>query len=576
MKKKHRYPGVRPFETSDSSLFFGRDRDCSNLLGLIALEKLVVLFSKSGYGKTSLINAALIPALELEGCMAFPVRFGISTSSQEPLSKHLLTSIENYSSIRPNPEMTFLDAVCPEKTLWYEVKRRQRKNCRWVFFFDQFEEYFQQPAGLRRNFEEQVAELLYSDVPQTVLNNSDGLDDHKMALLVQPQDIRVVFSIRADRLSELEGLKKRLPAILHKRFELAALTREQARDGIEKPAALIDTDFISPPFEYKPEALNEMLDGLAGPKGGIEAFQLQILCDYIDNKVTEGRVPDRDNNGRPDVDIVDLPDAEKVFGEYYARRLNTLPDKSKAAARHIIEEELIFENEQTGEARRVSLDKDLLLRKAAINGATEELLLELGNTFLLRREFNSLGGFNYEISHDTLLAPVLKAKRERLMAERGAAAEQMREAALERAQKAEADAKYESARRRRATIQAVVAFIFFLLATAFGGYAFHLKNQASKEKEKAEQAKIEAEESLRLMRKAETKRIKAEEEKGAVEVKLARTTAHDIMKRAKSLRSEYPESYEEMKKDAQNILQEMQQKYPTDTSLSNDLKKLND
>ena len=113
MKPRYRYPGVRPFEAADSKLFFGRDRDCSDLLGLVALEKLVVLFGKSGYGKSSLINAALIPALESKGSIAFAIRFGLYTEGQEPLATILLHHMEADDRIRPRPEMDFLDALCP-------------------------------------------------------------------------------------------------------------------------------------------------------------------------------------------------------------------------------------------------------------------------------------------------------------------------------------------------------------------------------------------------------------------------------------------------------------------------------
>ncbi|MBK8194997.1 MAG: hypothetical protein IPK76_17970 [Lewinellaceae bacterium] len=62
MTTRHlRYPGVRPFETSEKHLFFGRSRDIEELYDLILLERLTVLFAKSGYGKSSLLKAGVIP-----------------------------------------------------------------------------------------------------------------------------------------------------------------------------------------------------------------------------------------------------------------------------------------------------------------------------------------------------------------------------------------------------------------------------------------------------------------------------------------------------------------------------------
>ena len=80
--KKYRYPGVQPFKTSDQAIFFGRDADRDKLYNLIQLEKLVVLFAKSGYGKSSLLNAGIMPLLtdankaEKFRFMPLEVRFG--------------------------------------------------------------------------------------------------------------------------------------------------------------------------------------------------------------------------------------------------------------------------------------------------------------------------------------------------------------------------------------------------------------------------------------------------------------------------------------------------------------------
>ncbi len=58
--RSYRYPGVQPFKTNESDIFFGRDDDKTKLYNLLMLEKLVVLFGKSGHGKSSLINAGII------------------------------------------------------------------------------------------------------------------------------------------------------------------------------------------------------------------------------------------------------------------------------------------------------------------------------------------------------------------------------------------------------------------------------------------------------------------------------------------------------------------------------------
>src|SRR5688572_5201164 len=95
MSQRHRYPGVRPFEGADADLFFGRDRDKADLLGLIAIEKLIVLFGKSGYGKSSLLNAAIIPALKQKGVNAFSIRCSRLLNTDQPWSQSLIRHFEN-------------------------------------------------------------------------------------------------------------------------------------------------------------------------------------------------------------------------------------------------------------------------------------------------------------------------------------------------------------------------------------------------------------------------------------------------------------------------------------------------
>ena len=65
-KANNPYIGPRPYERDDSKLFFGRDQEASELLSLIVSNRVSLLYAQSGAGKTSLINAKLIPLLESE------------------------------------------------------------------------------------------------------------------------------------------------------------------------------------------------------------------------------------------------------------------------------------------------------------------------------------------------------------------------------------------------------------------------------------------------------------------------------------------------------------------------------
>ena len=58
------FPGLRPFEPHESPLFFGRDEQCDALLTRLARGRLVAVVGMSGSGKTSLVRAGLLPALD--------------------------------------------------------------------------------------------------------------------------------------------------------------------------------------------------------------------------------------------------------------------------------------------------------------------------------------------------------------------------------------------------------------------------------------------------------------------------------------------------------------------------------
>lgn len=57
------YVGPRPYEESNASIFFGREREARDLLSLVIANPLLLIYAPSGAGKTSLINARLLPML---------------------------------------------------------------------------------------------------------------------------------------------------------------------------------------------------------------------------------------------------------------------------------------------------------------------------------------------------------------------------------------------------------------------------------------------------------------------------------------------------------------------------------
>ncbi len=489
-----RYPGVKPFETSESGQYFGRQRDIQDLHDLILLEKLTVLFGKSGYGKSSLLNAGIIPRLQSgkganDGNFT-PILIKFSSYTAGSRNTPVKTVIDRLRmSFEPAKKQGFTAAG---NTLWTEFKKCQKATGRrkYLLLFDQFEEYFTYPKEEQVALCEQLAELVYTEIPQSLRDHWDNLSDEDKSFISEELDVHVVFSIREDRLSWLSSMQDYLPAILHKRYELKGLTDEQAREAILLPAGLPQSlGFQSHQYEYTESALKILLTELK--KGGaeknaanrqegrIEAFLLQICCENIERRLIE-----RAKQGDIDVSVdpEDLPRFDRIYEEYYHHKIAELPESQQEVAKRLIEDELVTLNEATGVIFRLNADGRKL---TATPGVTDELLKKLTDSFLLRAEPNTTGGFNYEISHDTLVAPVLKAKAIRLEAEKRKNEEQAKAAR-------EKELIRERQRRRNATVFAVVGVLLALFASIASVYAFRLRNDAVEATQKAQRAEVEA------------------------------------------------------------------------------------
>ena len=77
------YVGPRSFRTGEK--MYGRERETLELLDLIIAERIVLLYSPSGAGKTSLIQAALTPKLREEGFnVVRPMRVSAEVAAVPP------------------------------------------------------------------------------------------------------------------------------------------------------------------------------------------------------------------------------------------------------------------------------------------------------------------------------------------------------------------------------------------------------------------------------------------------------------------------------------------------------------
>lgn len=411
---RDRYPGIRSFEASERRLFFGREAETDDLFGLAKTRSLVVMFAKSGIGKSSLINAGVVPKLEADGFFPVPVRFQNTASNPLDIMDKVVASFIDH---------TVFEKFAPAEGghLWHKIKASKFEGGRTpIFIFDQFEEFFNHPASERAKFARQLADLADHRLPEIALEALQSIPrparTAEQLAWYTPANVRFLIALRSDRLSELNEMTAAIPSVLQNRFELRPLNSAQARLAITQPAQL-EGDFASPTFTFQEDTLRDMLENLSSARADeIESFQLQILCGEIEKKIkaVDGGRQTADGNSSlapHHSSLTVTPDylggkagISNILNNYYENQIVGLhQDEHEKLARHLIEDQLIADNKRVGVAvETVKLPPDLV----------EKLLLSR----LIRRAPTHLGDV-FEISHDTLVEPIAKSRDLRRLAE---------------------------------------------------------------------------------------------------------------------------------------------------------------
>ena len=410
--KSLRYRGTAPFQANevDRATFFGRDREVRSLLSLVLAERLVVLFGKSGTGKSSLINAGLVQPLFERGY--FPMTIRLADRTRGPVEGLL-------GGVRAAAGENGVEIVGgDESDLWRFFKTaefwsRGDDLLQPVLIFDQFEELFTLHAPKpRHEFIVQLAELLRGRGATGRLPVPSGAP----ALAADLPRLKIVLSLREDYLADLEDLARDIPGILQHRFRIGALTAENARDAIVKPASLEHSAFETAPFAYRANALERILTFLASQRHGeetvkgdeVEPAQLQLVCRYVEDLVRT-RLAARGDGARVEVSEADLGGESQlrlVLENFYDRTLASIGSpRMRRRVRRLCERRLI-----SGAGRRLTEAQEEIEKK---HGVSADTVRQLVDTRLLRPE-PRLGGMFYELSHDTLVEPILRSRKKRL------------------------------------------------------------------------------------------------------------------------------------------------------------------
>ena len=378
------YVGPRSFRTGET--LYGRDREVQELLDLLIAERIVLLYSPSGAGKTSLVEAALIPYLAQEDFHILPpMRVNselppdLARNDRRP-NRFIFSLLQSLEENLPPDQQTPLDRL-GEMSLADYLQHRPRPDRAPqsdVLIFDQFEEIVTiDPTNLddRIDFFMQVGEVLR--------------DKNRWAL----------FSMREDFLAALDPYLRQLPTRLANTFRLDLLGPAAALAAMQAPARTAGVDFSDPAASKLVDDLSRVrvqrpdgsIDERPGPH--VEPVQLQVVCYRLWERLSpEAR--------RIEVaDVEGVGDVDTVLAVYYADRVATTARTSGVSERAIrdwVEQKLITEQGIRGQ---------VLWGGEKTDGLADRAIRPLIEAHLVRAE-KRRGAVWFELSHDRLINPI--------------------------------------------------------------------------------------------------------------------------------------------------------------------------
>ncbi|HTT41367.1 MAG TPA: AAA family ATPase [Burkholderiales bacterium] len=222
------YPGLRPFSASESDIFFGREEQVDKLLEKLEQNRFLALVGASGCGKSSLVRAGLIAALEagFMGEAGHRWRIADLRPGNEPLLR-LAEALLDPRALGAELASTTSPAAAHAQLRrgplgLVELVREARlpEGTNLLVLVDQFEEIFR----FRR------------------LGNPNTADAF-VALLLETARCRrepvfVVLTMRSDFLGDCAVFRGLPEAISESEFLTPRLTREQIGKVIAAPARM--------------------------------------------------------------------------------------------------------------------------------------------------------------------------------------------------------------------------------------------------------------------------------------------------------------------------------------------------
>ena len=390
-------PYVGPRALGPGEPIYGRERELLDLRDLLIAERIVLLYSPSGAGKTSLIQAGLIPEMEREEFAVLPImRVGknsTGTAGNRYLASAILSLEETLraGASSSSAETAASASILPQEDvsagevagLSFADYLEMRKDVlppgdSKLLIFDQFEEI------LTVDPLDQEAKAEFFAQVGAVLRNSS-----RWAL----------FSIREDYVAALDPYTRVVPTRLKSNLRLDLLTPEAARLAIEKPAE-------NQGVMFTPEATSRLIDDLrrvtVQSRGGnfearlgpyVEPVHLQVVCSQLWEKP-------RSNPSQIGVDeLATIGDVDSALGEYYAAHVGNVARETgvkEKAIREWFDRSLITES---------GIRSEVMWQPGGSEGLNNAAIDALEAAHLVRKEERRDATW-LELSHNRLVTPI--------------------------------------------------------------------------------------------------------------------------------------------------------------------------
>ncbi|MCP4663408.1 MAG: hypothetical protein GY856_49085 [bacterium] len=372
------YVGPRSFKTGET--LFGRDREVPELLDLLIAERIVLLYSPSGAGKTSLIQAALIPELENEGFRVRPVmRVGLDpppavNQDDGDANRYVLSSLLSLEK-----ELSEGD-----QKPWEELTRMQlidylgAEPDNEVLIFDQFEDILTVDPT-----HQEAREEFFSQV----------------GVALRDRGRWALFAMREDYVPGLDPYLASIPTRLTSTFRLDLLGERAARQAMQNPARRAGVDFTDEAARNLVDDLRQMQvqrpDGQADRKLGphVEPVQLQVVCRQLWESLPAdaSRITEENFEEEEDVDA--------VLAGYYEENVARIAREvgvNERDVREWFDRQLITDS---------GIRAQILQEHQHSKGLDNRAISALVDTHLVRAE-KRRGATWFELAHDRLILPV--------------------------------------------------------------------------------------------------------------------------------------------------------------------------